>query len=384
MQVTLPSFPPSRIGQDIEFFAWDKEKQEVLPSWKWWPKQEEAITLGSNTEFPASVRGYRRDWSFDPVKVFRDGLAVELNTSPTTCRAWMWQDAMLGLMVTAPEDVPNFTFTTRPYVEFSDEFRAGFPKDLQILGCNPTFDAYTERQKHVSVNPKKINFRTSGSHLHMSFTTPRGLTYVDTERQVLPQECWAPIVKLADLLIGLPATYVFADELEFKRRKLYGQAGEFRFQEAYGGIEYRVLSSRIFNHPALLSLFTGIWKYLIPEYSRLWLNWDKAWEDELQQAINEGTNMEKFFPVWDHMVQELGRQFEYTLGTTMLTSESAPVWKKLRELNLAGTFPDGGVYSETFDEAHTGWTEYADGWGLGEGFDDYEDSFHDYHDVEET
>ncbi len=380
MQPKLPRFTTDLIGEDVEFFLWDTKEEHVVPAHDYFPMQRNAKALippwehtskgEKKLRFKAKFNAPKnlsefyesKQWQYsgDPVKVFRDGLAVEVNVNPTECRAFLWQDVKAALALSEPEDLPKKVhYTTRPVVDIDVKDIMGWPRDLHQLGCNPTMDAYTERQKTVTINPLTLPFRTCGSHLHMSFYAEDA--WASRENLPLAQECHAPIIKLADLLIGLPATYIFADELEFKRRSLYGQAGEYRFQRTYGGIEYRALSSRIFNHPGVFSLLTGFWKYVIPCYSMLWPKWDKAWEPELQLAINEGKGMEQFFPIIDEMLEDLEEELQYNLRP--FDSENVPsleVYKKLRELNLAGAFPDAAVINEPiFPDAHMGWQDYA-------------------------
>jgi hypothetical protein len=302
--------------------------------------------------------------SAQPVKIFRDGLAVEINSAPVTCRAWLWQDQKLALALAISKFWPkrmNLRFTTRPVVEVSEALRAQFPRDLQVLGCHPTFDPYTERRKTVTVDPRTLPFRTCGAHFHSSFNT------------LLPEECWGPIAKLSDLLLGAPHTYIFGDALEFKRRTLYGQAGEFRFQnysEAAGrpnsGVEYRALSSRIYNHPGIFGLFSGIWKYVVLDnYAKLWEAWDPAWEDDLQEAINLGSEraLGKVLPLTAKLLNSVSTLYSLKLKLEE-TQEIPQLWQVLRKMNLAGAFPDAGIIHHDFPEAHTGWGEYRRTWGL--------------------
>jgi len=377
----LKQFPLNLIGQDTEFFLWDPEKEKVIPSYKYFGKKEEEPKLGKTYHrdlnrkaskaqdhtftqvFPPLGKG-NLDASGNHVHVYRDGLAVEVNSEPTLCRAWLWQDVKLSLVLAEELKMPPrpFTYTSRPVVEVSPQLRAHFPEDLRRLGCNPTLDAYTKRQKVILLDPMKLPFRTSGSHLHSSFPC------------YLPEECWEPIVKLSDLLIGGPFSYIFHDPLEFKRRTLYGQAGEFRFQDyttdsafPCSGVEYRVLSSRLYNHPGVHSLFTGIWKYVVlPNYAFLWEFWDKAWEDDIREAINLGSEkaFQQILPLGQALLEKIATSYTLAWDKTP-PKEVSPVWTKLRLLNEEGAFPDAGVINNPhFPEAHRGWTEYRTDWDI--------------------
>lgn len=342
----LPHLSLSLIGQDTEYFLWDTKKQQVYPSWKHFPQKKKAL----KATYEAFPLGH---WSGRDAYLYRDGLAVEVNSGPVTCRAWLWEDQKLTLQKLRPAELPQkVIYTTRPVVEVNEALRASFPKDVAQLGCSPTMDAYTGRQKIIKVDPRTLPFRSIGAHLHISFT------------QQLHPAWHQPFIKLADLLLGLPFTYIFADELEFKRRTLYGAAGEYRIQRSYGGIEYRVLSPRLYNHPAIMGLFTGIWKHLLGSRAlALWSYWDSAWEVPLQLAINTGEGLEELLPIWDKVTFPVLRPFGFE------GSSSIWLWKKLRELNLAGKFPDAGIANYPFPDAHDGWREYWAFWRTGEEYD---------------
>jgi hypothetical protein len=229
----------NKMGQDSEFFLWDTKKDAVIPSYKFFPKREDSTFITrikmhatECVEIPwnsVKLVKLKRKYNRFPLhytdaytpRVFRDGLAVEVNTNPTNCRAFMFNGVRYALLLAEPWSRASKTrvYTSKPWVPITKKMIADFPDDLKVLGCSPSIDAYAEREKSVGVDPLKTYFRTCGSHLHMSFVDKRGL----------PPEQWSPFIKLADLLLGVPFTYIFGDELEFKRRELYGQAGEFRF-----------------------------------------------------------------------------------------------------------------------------------------------------------
>jgi hypothetical protein len=365
---------PFRYGHDTEFFLWDTKKEKVVPSYKFFGEKKDEPEYLPGIPYPNEPKltktyAYpllRSKYSRNNMKVnsggefryYRDGLAVEFNSSPVTCRAWIWQDLKLA-MATAEsvKDLPaHVRFTARPWVAISPQLIRHFPDDLKVLGCSPTLDAYTEQTKAVLVNPLKTYFRTSGAHMHCSFD------------DMLPEEHWGPIIKLCDLCIGVPHTYIFADELEFKRRKLYGTAGEFRPQKypnGQNGLEYRALSSRLYNHPGIFGLFSGIFKYVITEnYAQMWEHWDSAWEADIQEAINLGTPA--LFPKLLEIGTNLTKKFT-SIYRIQVAKNNPPLefWNTLRKLHVEGAFPDAGVINHmAFPEAHKGWSEYATTWKL--------------------
>lgn len=399
-------------GQDSEFFIWDKEKDSVVPSYLYFPPKEANLLLidqktadyYQGPDFserqkqcylkdfegyvkvnprPDVQRGYTRSGlgsQYLSSRVFRDGLAVEFNTAPNTCRGLFFND--LRHMVWLAEGLlpENLSFTSRPWVEITQEMMKDFPEDLLILGCSPTLDAYTGRRVKIEEDPRKLLFRTSGSHLHMSFHQ----TQKDQPGYLpLEPEDFAPFIKAADLLLGVPFTYVFGDELEFKRRKLYGKAGEFRHQHypaGYEGLEYRVLSSRLWNHTGPFSLFYGIWKFIFGygEFlDQVIQKWDKAWEPTIQEAINLGSPkaLEEALalsvkampdPAYYYSEPALKRNQDAASeligvrGSGISESDKLSVWAFLRELSKSGAFEDAGLRNPRFTDGHNGWQYFMD------------------------
>jgi hypothetical protein len=243
-----------------------------------------------------------------------------------------------------------------------------FPPDLLELGCSPTMSAYTDQQQTIHVNPKTLLYRTSGAHLHMSFKVNSISAWGNPVPQ--PRQNWSPWTKVADLLLGVPFTYVFGDELEVKRRKLYGKAGEYRFQQYPSGgtgLEYRVLSSRLWNHPGTFSLFTGIFKYILGHgytMARVWSQWDPAWEDTIQQAINEAD------PKALQEMLKIAAKFYATDPNYLVLAEPSQAadplffWNQLREMSMRGEFPDAGFLNPAWKEGHDGFTEWSEKWNL--------------------
>jgi hypothetical protein len=347
----------------------------VIPSYDYFPNREVSKLL-ARTSRPYSTPlveyvKLKKKYSKHPLtytdahtpRVFRDGLAVEVNTNPTNCRAFMYNGVRYALLLAEPWKRASKTrvYTARPWVEVSKKLMAGFPDDLKVLGCSPSLDAYEEREKTVGVDPLKTFYRTCGSHLHMSFLAGGQP----------PAEQWAPFIKLADLLIGIPHTYIFADELEFKRRKLYGQAGEFRAQnytENSKGLEYRVLSSRLWNHPAISSLFLGIWKFAFGNpmiMNSLWRSYEPAWGDDIRLAINEGDPkaLEAMLVKTCELLPLMSSI--YGLNISRRPETLLHMFKTLRKFNLEGKFPDAGIINNlSFGDGHIGFLDYMNRWAL--------------------
>jgi hypothetical protein len=385
----ISQFYLQTIGQDSEFFLWDAEKSEVVPSFKYFPKKAEAKVFNYSGNYGLTAihsDAFRKNLApkysqLSPkctsgtYTIFRDGLAVEINTPPVACREHFWNCVRFALVL-ADSMIPEgdqVSFTDRPWVEVSPALRKTFPSDVLELGCNPTLDAYTQSEKVIEVDPVTLGFRTSGSHLHMGLT--------DDHDNSIPQELWAPFIKVADLILGVPFTFLFNDSLEFKRRKLYGQAGEFRFQTytkgkvefERTGLEYRVLSSRLWSHVGLGSLFSGIWKYVMGNGKRLkplFDSWDSAWEDDIREAINTGNEaaLTRAMKLMSEHFPKPVSYFQWSEDNPLpgisdhklSPDDMLGMWKKLKAAKEKGEFLDVAPLNMNHPNGTLiGWREYS-------------------------
>lgn len=107
--------------------------------------------------------------------------------------------------------------------------------EAKMFGCSVDFNAYTE-----DTNPKpdgeRTNLRSAGCHIHLGY-------------EPNSYESSIELLKLLDVFVGLPSILIDKDN---RRRSLYGKAGCFRLT-GYG-LEYRVLSSKMYDTDDLMSL----------------------------------------------------------------------------------------------------------------------------------
>lgn len=167
-----------------------------------------------------------------------DGMALEYNTDPaTTLKQWETahvavQEQMLGLIA------PDLTLEATPTAFFSKEVFNTAPEEAKILGCEPDYNAYTER---INGKPNgKVKFRTGAGHIHIGWTDD-----ADIKSDFHLGECYA-LAKMLDFHLGIPSMLLDGDT---NRRQLYGAAGCFR-PKSYG-MEYRTLSNFWIDTPEL-------------------------------------------------------------------------------------------------------------------------------------
>lgn len=352
------------IGQDTEFFIWDTKENKAVPA--------HSVGVGKEkTQIP-----YKGSY-------FRDGYAVEFNAPPASCRSGLWEtlagtmagfktgyqetdiwDSAAGRYKTekkAPALPGHMKLVTDPCVSIDLSEIKSWPKDLHILGCNPTYDAYEEQEKAVDVDPMELDFRTSGAHLHYS----KSGGWKPTLSQL------GLYAKYCDLLIGLPMTIIYGDDMEFKRRTLYGQAGEFRKQEykcSYGtgsiiGFEYRVLSSRLYHHPGVFGLISAIFKYTLEKAASLdTAGWNKKLDAPLRKAINTGIGAVDLLEDFSKTLTKYQQKDESGMnGLGYIPKDWAAAILKLREMRKdPSSTLNRFLMWEGQLQAHWGWSEYND------------------------
>lgn len=298
------------IGADPEFFIVDGDGMPVSAH-KFFPYKDKKKAGIPNTPF-------------------RDGFVVEANVTAQTCREsliYYWQTALGNAQRALPR---GFAVKFKSAFEIDLGFLVEAPDDLKMFGCDPSFDAYSGgKPKHPNVDAITHPFRYAGGHMHFGAST-EGITkgvYGYEKGQKYP--AYAPLadkalhpmaIKLLDLYVGLPMTYVTARRATFMRRKVYGQAGEYRPQQ-YGvgvaGLEYRTPGAEMWSDPVFISLAYGAARTVLANFHALSAEWDSKQELAIAAAINHGDNIEKLLPTlpgWytPKLLQEL--RADKTLG----------------------------------------------------------------------
>lgn len=259
-------------------------------------------------------------------KAFRDGFSVELNGNPNTCRGNLHNN-FFATMEHAKNRAKKkgLTLAACDFVTVDLSEAQFWPPDCQEFGCDPAFSAYDGgRVIPIGVDARTHPRRYAGGHFHFSYalgekremlspsrvegTYPRA-TFIPAVYKTYPGEfTLAPgtewignkdnhpaAVKLLDLYCGLPAAYMLGSREQYERRKVYGQAGEFRSQKYEApckalGIEYRVPGSTVWNTHFLPAFIMGVGRNILYRFETLTRLWDDKLNDDLRQAINEGND----------------------------------------------------------------------------------------------
>lgn len=237
------------------------------------------------------------------LQVFRDGYGAEFNPRASNC---------IGLILTnlarilrgAEERLPGGWGLRAPAAVLVDHIQVmrDAPADVQQVGCNPSYNAYgawgdaQSAQWLPQINPERM----FSGHLHFSGLVNEYSCNTDTHNPAAVVER----LRLLDLLVGVPMTYIFQDEKEvFIRRQFYGLAGEYRlpkYQYDAAGMEWRTPDATIWRHPAIAALIMGMAREVVRKpgvaRQRVEKHFGQKLEDlggRVQVAINKGEGLKE-------------------------------------------------------------------------------------------
>jgi len=262
------------LGADPEFFLLKEGK--IIPA--------SDAGLGNGKEDPAA-----RLRMSEAIVLYRDGYAAEVNfIHAYNCRGTMGNALRAGVMAFLRNT--GLSASTLPSIEVPLPSLLSLPVDVATFGCSPSLNAWEDGPCEIDVDGLTHPFRYSGGHLWFS---------------ALKRDWWwtshiRESVKLLDLFLGAPFSWMFARPEHFRRRCLYGKAGEYRvkdFHEGnYQGLEYRTLSAEWMNHAVFFSFVFGVGRHVLQNAPHLWRDFQPFLEKEgdlLQQAINTGEGLDK-------------------------------------------------------------------------------------------
>ena len=275
--------PLVSLGADPEFVVVGPDGPE--PAHRWYPHKHSALQFAGGS-------------------VYRDGYAVELNFAAPTPDPAVLMHWMASLFASAEAQLPvTHHLEARPsWFTQPADFEAA-PPDVLEFGCEPTLNAYTGKTLRPPAEAARTYLRSGGGHGHFGVVglMPEGggepvwnvgPWFASAESRFL----W---VRLMDYYAGVPLGVLLNTPLETARRRLYGRAGELRLQH-YGsyfegtdryvmaGLEYRVMSNRVYSNEALGTLFLRIGQHLMANFETYAASWHPELEVEVCSALNTG------------------------------------------------------------------------------------------------
>ncbi len=162
-----------------------------------------------------------------------DGVAAEFNIDPASSEDEFVTNidrVMSQLEDTFKSIRPDLVIAITPTATFSQDYFDSLPEEAKLLGCEPDYNAYTER---ANTPPETTEpFRTGAGHIHVGWGS--GFLRADWNHF----ERGMNVVKQLDAVVYVASLLWDDDD---KRRTLYGKVGAFR-PKSYG-VEWRPLSN---------------------------------------------------------------------------------------------------------------------------------------------
>lgn len=268
--------------------------------WTYGGDPEHFLATSGGGAVPAHTlfRNKTKPHCYERGKVYRDGFAVELNPLPSSCResvAISHNKLMCEVKYLASRN--GLKVISRAAVRVKPEHFVRAPDDVLRFGCdssNCAYDFVEKRPQPEQGHP----YRYGGGHVHLGAYTGDLVSAWDGRRGdpswMKNDEEAALYIRMCDRWAGIPIAFIFGDEANRKRRRLYGQAGEFRFQpydERHFGLEYRTPPAEIWTCTPVLSYVMGVMKYIARNFSPLRRVWDDKIEPDVREAINTLTDV---------------------------------------------------------------------------------------------
>lgn len=183
-------------------------------------------------------------------------------------------------------------------------------KDAREVGCKEEFCAYKlDRIKNKSAEKfiKKSNFRSAGGHIHLG------------AKMLHDGFMQAFTIRMLDLFLGLPLTFIDKDETAPERRQLYGQAG--RHRKPAHGLEYRTPGNYWLSSPQLVGVVYDVCSFVLnfvdeERHYELWHVEDDVFEREDWANAHKchGYNVRELRNAIDKSDYEKGKQFLTFIG----------------------------------------------------------------------
>ncbi len=203
--------------------------------------------------------------------VIRDGVQVEFNVAPNSCRQ-SFSTNLAGCFRALDSELQQSTLkkllgssVVKPVFDQSVKVKESEMKTLhpssQQFGCAPSLNAYGNSPISI-VDASRYFYRSAGGHLHL------GVPVKDAPRTVM----------MLDILLGNTCVLLDRDVGNIERRKVYGRAGEYRLPRH--GLEYRVLSNFWLRSYQLTSFVLAMARFAVS------VSWDAEASEEILKLVD--------------------------------------------------------------------------------------------------
>ncbi len=228
------------LGCDPEFFF--QKGKEIIGS-------EKVIDIDKGENVPrvenmqGSIGGTKMS------KIIVDGVQVEINPRPDTCRARLGNEIAMCFRAvhTKLQTNKGLTANFSTTVEVTQKELKSLNEKSRKFGCSPSKNTSLQSSGKIEVDPEKYKYRSAGGHIHLGAVNS-GDAKAFEDKELL--------VNVLDIIVGNTCVLIDRDEGNKIRRQVYGKAGEFRTPDY--GIEYRTLSNFWLKSYPLMSLVMNL------------------------------------------------------------------------------------------------------------------------------
>jgi|TARA_Y100000310_G_scaffold161131_1_gene161075 hypothetical protein len=213
-----------------------------------------------------------------------DGMALEINIDPVD-DVDKFHRNINSVLRSLRKMIPDgHELKAVPTVRFSEKVMKDAPKAAKELGCDPDWNAYTEKQnpRPRAIGNRKF-LRTGAGHIHLGWTADQ---QVDQLSHFL---ACVQMTKQLDLYVGLPSL-LFDNDRE--RQQLYGKAGTFR-PKPYG-VEYRTPSNFWVQKKSYREMIFNLVNYAFEDlrnYRGLTADGENLDADNIRDVFNAGDKL---------------------------------------------------------------------------------------------
>ena len=185
-------------------------------------------------------------------KLIKDGVAVEINGSPSFCRELLANRINSSFMQNGIRNLYNkgYRITDKSFIKLTKKQMSTLDFDSLNFGCKPSHNVYVGENLSIEQNPEEYPYRAAGGHIHLGYNKSSKTVL----NKILQRK--KEFIYLLDLLVGNTSVLIDKDKKNKERRQTYGRAGEYR--DTKYGIEYRTLSNFWLRGYPLFSLMFGL------------------------------------------------------------------------------------------------------------------------------
>lgn len=237
------------MGGDPEFFVANR-RGKILGSDSFFPGKENPLTFDGMPAFDGKSR---------TLKLFFDGIQAEMNIGAQHCREYsttnVYRCFKKAIGIIEKKNLFH-QIILKPSVKVARSVIMNADPEARRFGCEPDFNAYTLTTNTGEIDATNHLYRYAGGHIHLGVSSQYIKKNSGEGKIAKTEEGHLRIIRLLDLILGIPCVLLDDSEEAKRRRAQYGKAGCFR-PTPYG-IEYRTPSCWWIKSPTTVSLALGL------------------------------------------------------------------------------------------------------------------------------